>query len=517
MDCVIACDLGTGGLKAAVFDAAGRVLAERVVAYETFYPQPSHHEQRPQDWWAAISRSIPDLLASPGVDRSAIRAIGLSGHSLGCIPLAADGSLLAAVAPIWSDGRAGEEAAAFFEQFDETAWYRLTGNGFPAPLYPLFKILWLRRHRPQILAQARWIVGTKDFINFRLTGRIATDHSYASGSGFYELSVRDYCRPILAAAGLDAGLFPVPVESHAVLGEVLPDVAAALGLPAGVKVVAGGVDNSCMALGAGTFREGAAFCAMGSSSWLTIASAEPLLDERVRPYVFCHVAAGLYISATSIFSSGTSLDWVRETLLPTVAGEADGYDALMRLAASAPAGANGLVFVPTLGGGTSFEGGPAVRGAFVGLDLKHSRADVIRATLEGIALGLRVALDELKRMTRIEDEMIVVGGGARSPLWRQIFADVFGCAIVKTNVDQQAATLGAAALAMVGVGLWPDLSGVDALLAPERPLRPAPEVKPVYGCALAVYRLAAAQQRAAADGLARLRALSGRPSRQARS
>ena len=510
---VIACDLGTGGLKAAVFDATGRTLAERLVSYETYYPAPSRHEQRPQDWWGAIAACLPDLLASTGVERSSVRAIVLSGHSLGCIPVAADGTLLQTSTPIWSDGRAEAEAADFFRRFDETAWYRITGNGFPAPLYPLFKILWLRRWQPEILSRARWILGTKDYINFRLTGRIATDHSYASGSGLYDLRARRYSEPILDAAGIDPGLFPAPVESTSIIGEVLADVAASLDLPPGVRVVAGGVDNSCMALGSGTYREGAIFCAMGSSSWLTISSGRPLLEDNVRPYVFTHVVPDLYISATSIFSSGTSLAWVRNMLLPDIAAAAeadgaDGYEALMKLADTAPRGANGLVFVPTLGGGTSFEGGPSVRGAFVGLDLKHTRADIIRATLEGVALGLRAALDELRRMTAVRDEMIVVGGGARSPVWRRIFADVFDCAIVKTNVDQQAATLGAAALALVGVGLWPDFEGVEALLAAEPPDRPDPAAKPVYEFALAAYRKAATQQREAADLLSKLRSLS---------
>jgi xylulokinase len=362
--CVVACDFGTGGLKAAVFDAAGRCIAERVAEYKTFYPAPSRHEQRPEDWWAALSMCIPELLGAPGVERSAISAIAISGHSLGCIPLSADGALLEDSVPIWSDGRAEAEAAAFFAGFDETAWYRITGNGFPAPLYPLFKLLWLRRHRPDALARAHWIVGTKDYINFRLTGRIATDHSYASGSGFYDLIEHRYADAILDAAELDASLMPQPIESTAVLGEVSPAIAEVLGLPPGVKVVAGGVDNSCMALGAGAFREGAMFSAMGSSSWLTVSSAKPLLDDRVRPYVFTHVAPGFYISATSIFASGSSLAWVRNTLLPDVAAEAEAhgrndYEALMQLAAAAPRGRTALFSFPLLAAELRSKGGPA--------------------------------------------------------------------------------------------------------------------------------------------------------------
>lgn len=510
---VAAFDLGTGGVKAAIFRPDGSCVAERVVSYETFYPSPSYHEQRPLDWWSAIEQSLAALLAEPAVDAASIAAIVLSGHSLGCVPLSESGELLQDKVPIWSDGRAELEAQGFFASVDQAAWYHTTGNGFPAPLYTLFKILWLRRNAPDVFARTRWIVGTKDYINYRLTGRILTDQSYASGTGVYDLRAGRYSAELLAAAGLSAELLPEIVASTAIVGEVLPEIADRLGLPRGVQVVAGGVDNSCMALGASTFGEGDAFSSMGSSSWLTVSSAAPLLDDAVKPYAFAHVVPGMFISATSIFSSGTSLTWVRDKLMGDVAAAAaaegrDSHDALMQLALAAPPGARGLLFVPTLGGGTAFEGGPAVRGGFVGLDLQHGRADIMRATLEGVALGLRVALDELRRMTPLRNEMIMVGGGARSAVWRQIFADVFGCAIVKTGIDQQAAALGAAALALVGIGAWADFEPIRALHVAEDRTEPNGDTAPVYAAALAAYRQAANQQRELSGALSALRAVS---------
>ncbi|PSJ61713.1 xylulokinase [Kumtagia ephedrae] len=510
---VAAFDLGTGGVKAAIFRPDGSCVAERIVSYQTFYPSRSRHEQRPLDWWNAVVESLKALLAEPGVEAASIGAIALSGHSLGCVPLSESGELLQDFVPIWSDGRAEAEAETFFESVDRSAWYHTTGNGFPAPLYTLFKILWLRRNAPDAFARTRWIVGTKDFINYRLTGRIATDQSYASGTGVYDLRAGCYSTKLLAAAGLDGNLLPEIVASTDVVGEVLPDIADEFGLPPGVKVVAGGVDNSCMALGASTFGEGDAFSSMGSSSWLTVSSAEPLLDDVVRPYAFAHVVPGMFISATSIFSSGTSVNWVRENLMADIEARAivegrDVHEALTELALAAPCGARGLLFVPTLGGGTSFEGGPAVRGGFVGLDLQHGRADIMRATLEGIALGLRVALDELRRMTPIRDEMIMVGGGARSAVWRHIFADVFGCTILKTGVDQQAAALGAAGLALVGMGAWPDFEPIRGLHVAEDRTRPDVEAAPVYEAALAAYRVAARQQAELSGPLSALRTVS---------
>jgi xylulokinase len=510
---VIAIDLGTGGAKAAVFTTDGTCVAERIVQYETFYPAASRHEQRPLDWWAAVRESIGELLAAPGVDAGSVKAIALSGHSLGCVPLAEDGTLLQELVPIWSDGRAETEAEAFFTRFDRSDWYRKTGNGFPAPLYTIFKIHWLRNHAPDVFARARTVVGTKDYINFRLTGRMLTDHSYASGTGVYDLRARRYSPELLEAAQIGTDLMPSPVASTEIVSEVLPDVARMLGLPSGVEVIVGGVDNSCMALGASTFGEGDAFISMGSSSWLTVSSAEPILDDLVRPYAFAHVVPGMFISATSIFSSGTSLSWVRDRLMADIVAAAeaqgrDAYEALMDLALSAPRGARGLLFLPTLAGGTSLEGGSAVRGGFVGLDLQHGRADIIRATFEGVALALRVALDELRRMRPLRNEMIMVGGGAKSSAWRQMFADILGCTILKAGIDQQAATLGAAALAFVGIGAWPDFSPLRTICATQDRSQPDPDATKVYEAALQAYRLAAGKQRQLGAALSELRALS---------
>jgi xylulokinase len=505
-DCVIAYDLGTGGLKAALVQADGTILGESLQPYETVYPADARHEQRPEDWWNAILHGTRMLLAKTAVDPARIKAIAISGHSLGCLPLTADGTLLQDLVPIWSDGRATEEAADFFAQFPEEEWYSLTGNGFPPPLYPIFKLLWLRRNRPAIFAKTATVLGTKDYINFRLTNRIATDHSYASGSGFYALESRDYSPRILAAAGLDIALLPPIRPASDVLGTLQPEIAAQLGLSSAAKVMLGGVDNSCMALGAQTFGEGDIFLAMGSSSWLTVSSAKPILDARYRPYVFDHVVPGMFISATSIFSSGTTLDWVRRLVLPESADAVSGHQPFEDLARESPPGARGLLLLPTLGGGTSLEGGSAVRGAFVGLDLLHDRRDIARAAYEGIALSLRVALDELCRLSDVGERITMVGGGARSAFWRALMADILGKTMVKTAIDQQAAALGAAGIALVGAGLWPDFSPIRSLHRIEDESVPDVRTGSFYGQVLAAYRVAIENSKALALPLAALRA-----------
>jgi xylulokinase len=214
----------------------------------------------------------------------------------------------------------------------------------------------------------------------------------------------------------------------------------------------------------------------------------------------------MFNSATSIFSAGTSLDWVRDQLCRNLSSDQSSpqthYERMFELAASVSTGAHRLLFVPTLAGGTHFEGGPSVRGAFVGLDLSHTQADIIRAVLEGIAFGLRAAFDELRRLTAVRDEMLLFGGGAKSPLWRQIFADVYNCTVVKSKIDQETAALGAAALAAVGTGSWADFSRVVELHEIEDRSRPNAQNVAVYESLLPVYRQAAEFQRELGDMLA---------------
>ncbi len=495
---ILAYDFGTGGIKASLYDEAGACVADGFESYPTLYPAHGFHEQRPADWWRATVASTRKLLVSaPGGAAQGVRAIGISGHSLGVVPVDAAGHLLRETVPIWSDARPDAQPAAFFARVAEAEWYGMTGSGFPPPLYSVFKLMWFRDREPEMFGRVHKILGTKDYINFRLTGVLATDHSYASGSGVYDLKARGYAPRLVEASGLDAALLAEIVPSTQVLGGLTEEAARELGLPRAVQVVAGGVDNACMSLGAGAFREGRAYNSLGSSSWIAVSSQEPLLDVRSRPYVFDHVVPGQYVSALAIFSAGTSLSWVRDRLcqdlVTRAAAEGRSAYALMdEEAAGSPLGANGVLFNPTLAGGNALDASPAVRGAFLGLDLRHTRADLLRATLEGVALGLRNVLDELRRLTPVAEPLTLVGGGANSPFWRQIYADVYHVPVVKTRAGQQAAALGAAAVAAVGVGLWKDFGVIDAVSGVTDRCEPDATRAAEYGRLLARYRQAAA-------------------------
>lgn len=453
---VLAFDLGTGGCKAALYDVDGSCAAEAFRAYETRFPAGGMHEQRPQDWWDAVVATAREVRGRARVAARDVSAVACSGQSLAVVPLDERGKLLTELCPIWSDARAAEQAARFFERVDEAAWYMATGNGFPPQLYSAFKVMWLRDTRPDVFARTHVVAGSKDWVNLRLTGRLVTDHSYASGSGVYSLADGDYDDGLLEGCGLRRSVLPAIVPATEVVSGLLPAAAEALGLAEGTQVMAGGVDNSCMAVGAHNFDDGELYASLGSSSWITVTSREPVLDEGARPFVFASVVPGRFHSAVSTFGAGTTLAWVRRTLLP----EAEDDIALLSLAAQSPPGARSLLFVPTLAGGTSLEGGPDVRGAYLGLDVAHTGADLARAAVEGVAFALRRALDALRRLVPVAGELLVVGGASKSDFVRQLYANVLGVRVIKTSVDQQAATLGAAAVALVGSGAWSDFSRV---------------------------------------------------------
>lgn len=493
---ILACDLGTGGNKASLYDVDGNCLSEIFVPYPTRYPRSGWHEQCPADWWEATVSSIRQLIEVAGVNPQSVECLGISGHSLGVVPLDRTGHLLRESTPIWSDGRATQQAAVFFACFPQDNWYRMTGNGFPPQLYSVLKMMWYSQQEPDMFQQVAQIIGTKDYINYRLTGVIATDYSYASGSGVYDLTSWQYSDDLIKASQLPRSLFPEIVPSSTVLGMLTSQAAETLGLSRSVKVIAGGVDNSCMALGARCFKEGRIYNSLGSSSWISISSESPLIDAHSRPYVFAHVIPGQFVSSVSVFAAGTSFRWVRDQLCPDLAAEAltqgiDPYDWMTRLASQAPVGCRGLLFNPSLGGGSSHDPSPDLRGAFIGLDLSHTRAELIRAVMEGVTLELRTALDELRHMITVSDEMLVVGGGSRSPLWRRIYADVLNLTILKTNIDQQAAALGAAALAAVGIGLWPNFEMIDQIHRLEDSTTPDPSNNAIYESMLPVFMLAA--------------------------
>ncbi len=466
---IISYDFGTSGCKASLFDKEGRCIQSSSSSYRTFYPREGFHEQKPDQWWDAVIKSTRKLLEKSSVDAGELAGLAISGHSLGVVPVDRKGELLLSSVPIWSDRRAVEQAEDFFKSRSQKDWYLMTGNGFAKECYPLFKLQWFREHYPEIWKRCDSVLGTKDYINYLLTGVKATDHSYASGSGVYDLKARAYSTALLEQGELPSDIFPVPLESSDIIGTVTSNAAEMTGLPEGLPVMAGGVDNSCMALGAGNIEDRHVYLSLGSSAWIAVSSSEPVLDYKSRPFVFEHVVPGLYTSATSIFSACSSLSWFVDTLCsdctaPAAEKELHVNDYLMGLALgdSVP-GSHGVLFNPTLAGGADGDPRAHMSGSFSGIRLGIKREDIIRSVFEGISYDLALRYRELKALTPLDENLFVVGGGSKSPEWMQMFADIFDSPIVKSSIDQEAGALGAAALAAVGSGLWNDFSQLRVL------------------------------------------------------
>ena len=325
---VIAYDLGTGGLKASLHDASGTTLAFLVCEYPTLYYKEVFHEQRPEDWWQAICRStrlLLDKVKEQNICKEQICALAISGHSLVGIPMDREGRPLVGQVPIWSDGRAKEQARRFFETHDYNAWYETTGNGDPPACYTLFKIMWMRENQPEIYEKTAYILGSKDYINFRLTGAAGTDYSYASGTGAFDLRRMCYVDAYIRDAGLRRELFLEPGQSHELLGRVTVQAATEIGLCPGTLVARGGVDNACMALGSCGLGDDRVYMSLGSCAWISATTRQPVLDSALHPFVFAHVEKGWYCSAVSILSACTSLSWAKEMLCRDFSAQTDAY------------------------------------------------------------------------------------------------------------------------------------------------------------------------------------------------
>lgn len=493
MKYVIAYDLGTGGIKTSIFGEDGESKGFRFKSYDTSFPREGFREQRPDTWWDAVKSTTKELLSKTDISPENIVSLAVSGHSLGALPIGYNGKLLCEYVPIWSDARASAEAEEFFSRVSEEEWYLSTGNGFTPELYSIFKILWYKNNMPEVYENTDKFIGTKDYINYKMTGVLATDISYASGCGVFSLKDRCYNDEYIKQSGIDGDKLPKILMSTDVIGTVLPSVAQELGLSPETLVCAGGVDNACMALGAGCVENGDLYTSLGTSAWTAVSDEKPIVDIEKRPYVFAHCIPNKYVSALGIYSAGNSLRWVRDKLFADLlaieeAGGESSYRAIDRLAMASPMGADKLFFIPTLAGGCSLDRTPDARGGFFGLDLRHTRENIARATLEGISFNLKVLLDFLGKYVSVGENMLIVGGGAKSPLWRQIFADIYGMNVYTAKAAEDAGSFGAACLAAVGAGLWSDFSIISRLNPPESISKPEPASAEFYSSVIPAYK-----------------------------
>jgi xylulokinase len=484
-------DVATTATKALLIDEGGTVVAIASAPHDVQTPRPLWSEQAPSAWWQAAQQSIREVLSGNehlGSERSGrevgdeVEAVGLTGQMHGLVLLDEDGQVLRP-AMLWNDGRASEECDLIRERLGLERLVDRTGNdafaGFTAP-----KLLWVRRHEPEVYAQTGQVLLPKDYVRYRLTGAYATDKAGAGGTLLLDLRTRDWSAEVLDALDIAAAWLPTTHEGPEVTGAISDEAAEATGLRAGTPVVGGGGDQSAQAVGVGAVRPGVMGLTLGTSGVVFAPTEEPRVAPEGRAHAFPHAVPGRWHLMGVMLAAAGSLRWYRDTVAPG----AD-YDDLIAGAMEVAPGADGLTFLPYLSGERTPHANPRARGAFFGLTVRHDRAHLTRAVLEGVAFGLRDNLRLLREAgVPAPEELRVSGGGAQSPAWRRLLADVLGVPLAAPQTTEGAA-YGAALLAGVGAERWPSVDAAcDATVTTESTTRPDAKAVARYDAAYDSFR-----------------------------
>ena len=468
MDCVIGVDVGTSGTKALVVREDGRVLASAMVEYPLSTPHPGWAEQDPELWVKASTKAIAGAVRASRAKASDVKALGFSGQMHSSVFLD-DKDKVIRPALLWCDTRTTEECAEITRRAGgEMSMKRLVANpaleGFTLP-----KVLWLKRHEPKNYARLKTVLLPKDYVRFRLTGEKLTEVTDAAGTLVFDVPHRRWSEELLKRLGMPASFFPEARESHQPCGGLTPAASKTLGLKTGTIIVGGGADNPCGAVGCGVLTPGDVLASVGTSGVVFAPISRPAVDPRLRAHTFCHAVPKTWYLMGVMLSAGYALRWYRDNLgdqekqLARKTGK-DAYDILAREAATAPIGAEGLSFMPYLMGERTPHRDATVRGAFVGLSARHTRAHLARAVFEGVTYGLNDSMEILRSLKVPVKRIVATGGGAKSPFWLQMMADVFGTD-VETVKGSEGPAFGAAVLALAGCGAYRDtVSAARALV-----------------------------------------------------
>lgn len=439
---IMAHDLGTSGNKATLYSLDGQLVASSVSGYATAYPGTGQVEQDAEAWWQAVCTSSRELMAASNVDPRQVLCVSFSGQMMGCLPVDRQGTPLRP-AIIWADTRATAQEARMKQAVGPSAFYHITGHR-PSASYTAAKWLWIREHEPEVARRTYKLLQAKDFIVQRMTGCFATDYSDASGTNMLDIRSKQWSDTLLCELDIAEALLPELHPSAWVAGALRPQPAAACGLLPGTPVVLGGGDGSCACVGAGVVAPGSAYHVLGSSSWISTASREPVFDSAMRTFNWVHLNPDLYTPCGTMQAAGCSYQWLHELL------QAD-YTAMNQEATSSSPGAGGVLFLPYLLGERSPRWDAEVRGAFLGLSQTTARGDMARAVMEGVAMNLKIILDVLTEHIAI-DSLNVIGGGAVTPVWLQILADVWQRRLTLLSDPRQATSLGAAICGSIAIG-----------------------------------------------------------------
>ncbi len=475
-------DTSTTGSKALLIDEQGEVVAVASHPHTLQTPKPLWSEQNPREWWEAVSASIKSVLEKAGIGGESVGAVGLTGQMHGLVLLDEAGNVLRP-AILWNDQRTQSQCDEIHQIVGKEKFIQITGNvaltGFTAP-----KILWVKANEPDVFAKGKHVLLPKDYIRYMLTGEYAMDKADGAGTVLFDLKARDWSEEVLAALNIPRAWMPKTFEGTEFTGQVTEAAASLTGLKGGTPVAAGGGDQAAGAVGVGAVEPGIVGLTVGTSGVVFATTPSALIEPEGRLHAFCHAVPGMWHFMGVMLSAAGSLQWYRDTMAANMS-----FDDLLQEAEAVPAGSEGLQFLPYLSGERTPYPDPLARGAFIGLTLRHRRAHMTRAVLEGVSFGLKDSFTLIQnaglgKITQVRGS----GGGTKGALWRQIMASVLEAELVTVNTTEGAA-YGAALLAGVGAGAWKDVpSACKASIKITGSTRPHPAQVEVYQKAYPLYQ-----------------------------
>ena len=449
MKYLLGLDIGTSGTKTALFDERGSCIAEATGAYPLHQPKNGWAEQDPADWWAAVRKTVPDVVRKSRIDKNDIVGIGLSGQMHGLVMLDDKGAILRP-SILWCDGRTYDQCREMERILGRERLIAITGNpameGFTAS-----KVLWVRENEPHVYEKCRHILLPKDYIRYCLCQEFAIDMADASGTQLLDVTNRCWSHEVCGALGIDRSWLPVALEGPEISGRLSPAVAEQLGLPAGIPIAAGGGDNACAAIGTGVCCEGKAFTTVGTSGVIVAHTDTVRIDAGARYHAFCAAVPGAWHMLATTQAAGGSLNWFRNQIASEFS-----YRELDALCEKLPIGAENLLYFPYLMGERQPALGIKARGVFFGLSGIHQKPHMARAVMEGVTYSLFDLLEVFRAEGAPCDDMVLCGGGAKSPFWAQMFADVYGTDLCLGR-SGEGACLGAAILGGCAAGIYPSV------------------------------------------------------------
>ncbi len=484
---ILAHDLGTSGNKATLYDEAGALCSSVLCEYPTYYPHDRFVEQDPLDWWRAVCDSTKGLMEKAGIGPEAILCVCFSAQMMGCLPVDGQGAPLRRMI-LWADTRAQAQERRMIARVGMERGYRITGHRLSAS-YSAAKLMWVRDHEPEVFSRTAKMLHAKEYIIHCLTGEFVTEYSDASGTNLMDIEKKQWSQEMLDALEIPRAMLPDLHRSCDIAGGVTREAAEATGLLAGTPVVIGGGDGSCACVGAGVARPGRAYNVMGSSSWISLASRQPLFDGQMRTFNWVHLDESLYTPCGTMQAAGFSYSWFRDALGQEEIQKAaqqgvSAYSLLDALAEASSPGAGGVVYLPYLLGERSPRWDHSARGAFIGMGVSTTKGDLARAVLEGVGYNLKIIRDILGREFPME-KLIMIGGGAKGRTWLRILADIWQTELTLPRYREEATSMGAAVCGGVGIGLYDNYAVVEKMNPDEEIITPDPANAAAYERAFA--------------------------------